>query len=156
MHIATPAENRGQAQAKRPVASQPDVAGRVCCCACAYASMKASQLASFHACVSATALCAPWCADEPASRTTTYSSMRRRGARASAGTVFRAAHETKVTAAARCGCALVLAVRSASIPGSETREVGGRKFTIYKVPSPMLCVLAPAACHVQKSSRGLP
>jgi hypothetical protein len=150
MHFAAaPAENRGQAQSKLPVASQPDVAGRVCCCACACSSMKASQLGQ-HSALHGGARCT-----SPASLTI-YSCMPRRAARASSGTVLRAAHETKLTAAARCGCALVLAVRSASIPGSETREVGGRKFTIYKVPSPMLCVLAPAACHVQKSSWGLP
>jgi len=117
-----------------------------CCCTCAFAcaSMKASQLGQHSA------LHDTYIAHSPPS------CLPRRAELASAGAVLRAAHETKLTTAARCGCALALAVRSANIPGTETREVGGRKFTIYKVPCPMLCVLAPAACHVLSSSRRLP
>lgn len=42
-------------------------------------------------------------------------------------------------------------MRSASIPGSETREEGGRKFTIFKVPCPMPIVLAPMVCRVRSA-----
>ena len=122
MHIACTAENRGHAQADRPVVSQAD--GWACV-------LLRLHLHKNESCAHFRSMSTCSCI-----------------ARASAGTVLRAAHETKLTAAARCGCALALAVRSASIPGSETRELGGRKFTIYKVPSPMLCFLAPVECHV--------